>query len=67
MTDLVDLCRLKAVNKKTKEQLREHCSMAGFPYPEFSDLKKQELLDYIIGKEFEVSTMVGHLAWLQGR
>ena len=55
------------MNKKTKEQLRQHCSMAGFPYPEFSDLKKQELLDYIIGKEFEVSTMVGHLAWLQGR
>ena len=41
--------------------------MAGFPYPEYSDLKKRELRDYIIGKEFQVSTMIGHLAWLQGR
>lgn len=58
---------MKAVNRMTKGQLRAHCGMAQFPYPEWSDLLKQDLHDYIIGKEFQVSTMIGHLAWLQGR
>ena len=67
MTDPVDLCRVKAINKLRVSALKEVCANAGYKHDEYGHLNRQGLRDYIIEKEFEVSTMATHLAWLQGR
>lgn len=67
LTDSVDLCRMKAINKLRVPEFKEVCSKAKYPFVEFKDLNKQGLRDYILDKEFQVSAVATHLAWLQGR
>ena len=61
------MCRVKAINKLRVSELKEICSGAGYPFGEYGHLLRQPLRDYIIEKEFEVSSMATHLSWLQGR
>ena len=67
LTDSVDLCRVKAINRLRVSELREVCASAEYPREEWGHLLRQPLRDYIINKEFQVRTMAAHLAWLQGR
>ena len=67
LTDSVDVCRVKAIKKLRVSELKEVCAEANYPFREYGHLLRQDLRDYIIRKEFEVSVMESHLAWLQGR
>lgn len=67
LTDSVDVCRVKAINRLRVPELTEICANAEYPREEWGHLKRQGLRDYIIEKEFQVRTMADHLAWLQGR